>query len=199
MGWTWYRAEHYKGNKIDRKAECDAYFMEGLNRGHYEVLKSAMVGKVYYAAVKGLKKYIGKNEYENIPEEEQRVFAVVFLTGTDMREYFNFGYKDMDETVEPCYYDCPKSILKLLTKTDNESALMWRKKCYKTHEDKKNNLGKLPVGTIIEFQQIDGKSVRLQKHEAAYQFKTPFWWNGKNYFQKSHIPKNYTILNDTEL
>ena len=29
--------------------------MEGLNRGHYEVLKSAMVGIVYYAAVKKLK------------------------------------------------------------------------------------------------------------------------------------------------
>ena len=57
MGWTWYRATHYFPNGgIDRRAECDAYFMEGLNRGHYEVLKSTIVGTVYYAAVKKLKK-----------------------------------------------------------------------------------------------------------------------------------------------
>ena len=48
MGWTSYHATHYsKTGTIDRKAECDGYFMEGLNRGHYRVEKSAMVGSVY--------------------------------------------------------------------------------------------------------------------------------------------------------
>ena len=38
MGWTWYRATHYfKNGGIDRRAECDAYFMEGLNRGYTEI------------------------------------------------------------------------------------------------------------------------------------------------------------------
>ena len=52
MGWTEYIATHItpKG-QIDRKKECDAYFLEGLNRGFYEVVKSRMVGSVYYAAV----------------------------------------------------------------------------------------------------------------------------------------------------
>ena len=55
MGWTSYHATYYKRNgSIDRKAECDAYFLEGLNRGHYEVLKSAVVGSVCYAAVRNL-------------------------------------------------------------------------------------------------------------------------------------------------
>lgn len=44
MGWTGYYATHYKNGKIDRKAECDAYFMEGLNRGNFKVLKSTMKG-----------------------------------------------------------------------------------------------------------------------------------------------------------
>ena len=42
MGWTSYRANYYKNGKINKKAECDAYFMEGLNRGHFQVLKSTM-------------------------------------------------------------------------------------------------------------------------------------------------------------
>ena len=53
MGWTWYKASHYYPNgNIDRKAECNAYFTEELNEGQYEILKSTMVGSVYYAAVK---------------------------------------------------------------------------------------------------------------------------------------------------
>ena len=28
MGWTEYRASYFKSGKIDRKAECDAYFLE---------------------------------------------------------------------------------------------------------------------------------------------------------------------------
>ena len=45
MGWTWQKASHYYPNgNIYRKAECDAYFTEGLNEGQYEILKSTMVG-----------------------------------------------------------------------------------------------------------------------------------------------------------
>ena len=62
MGWTSYEATYFKKNgDIDRKAECDAYFMRD-NAGHYKVLKSSMKGTVYYAAVTTLTKYIGKDE-----------------------------------------------------------------------------------------------------------------------------------------
>ena len=55
MGWTSYHANYYKKNgEIDRKAECDAYWQEGLKRGHFKVLRSSMVGSTYYAAVKPL-------------------------------------------------------------------------------------------------------------------------------------------------
>ena len=57
MGWTGQHATHYKRGTVDRKAECDAYFMEGLNAGFYNVLKSALVGSVYYAAVQNVKRY----------------------------------------------------------------------------------------------------------------------------------------------
>ena len=77
MGWTSYHASHYDGRwNVDRKAECDAYFMEGLNRGHYNVKKSTMRGSVYYAAVENLVRYAGRDEngeaiYESIPENER--------------------------------------------------------------------------------------------------------------------------------
>ena len=96
MGWTSYHATHYKNGKVDRKAECDAYFMEGLNRGYYNILKSSMVGKVYYAAVKPLKKYDNDNDGNqiivDIPINEQEVIGVVFLTSTDSIVYYNFSY-----------------------------------------------------------------------------------------------------------
>ena len=146
MGWTSYHATHYKNGKIDRKAECDAYFMDGLNKGHFEVLKSAMVGSTYYAAVQGIVKNVGKNEsgeniYEPLPENERTTFGIVFLTSTDRKDYFNFSYKEMSESMGPYSYDCPKGILDLLSPTDNEYANEWRKACYE-------NIAKVKVISI---------------------------------------------------
>lgn len=200
MGWTSYHAGYYKNGKIDRKAECDAYFMEGLNAGYYRVEKSAMIGSVYYAAVTGLKRYAtidGERKEEEIPAAEQKTFAVVFLTQTNTKDYFDFFYKDMDETMLPYYFDCPKSILDLLSPTDNESALEWRRKCRERIAEKKsgNDIGSLPIGTVIEFE-FNGETERYIKHAPAYQFKTAFWYNpaANQYIQKKHIPSSFRIV-----
>ena len=190
MGWTRYHATHYKNGKIDRKAECDAYFLEGLNRGFYEVLKSSMVGSTYYAAVKPLKKSGGKDEngnyiYVDIPTEEQKTFAVVFLTSTNMKDYYNFSYKDMCESMGPYECDCPKSILDLLSPTTNENASEWRKVCYKNHEEKKKrkiiSTSRLPVGSVIKVTMPcdtklykNGDVVTLTKGH-VYGLKRPVW------------------------
>lgn len=157
MGWTEYHAStKYKNGKyvIDRKAECDKLFnddavswdSERKPIGKFEVLKSAMVGSTYYAAVKRT-----KFATETTPEHVC-VFAAICLTSTNVKEYFNFAYKDMDETCGPCQCDCPKGILDLLTPTENEYALEWRKACYENIANKKNpnSLSKLPVGTVIK-------------------------------------------------
>ena len=162
MGWTEYHASYYKNGKVDRKAELDAmYNWEDENR-KVEVLKSSMVGSTYYAAVKSCNK---TNGYE-------RVCAAVCLTSTNAKDYYNFAYKDMDETCGPYKYDCPKGILDMLTPTDNEYALQWRQACRDNLAQKKNPNGfnKLPVGTVIKvimpfdtkyFRQ--GQEVRLIK------------------------------------
>lgn len=178
MGWTSYYADYYKNGKIDRKAECDAYFMDSLNKGLYKVLKSSMVGTVYYAAIQNQVKYVGKDElgngiYANLSENEKETWAAIFLTQTQGNIFY---YKDMDETCLPGYYDCPKGILDLLSPTDNEYALEWRKKCRENKEKKKNNIIKdLPYGAKVIWHRYDGQDTTLIKRPPSYQFKT-WWW-----------------------
>lgn len=191
MGWTSYVAQYYKNGKIDRKKECDAYFLEGLNRGYYEIIKSTMVGNVYYAAVKSLKKRVNKTIID-IPTNEQEVFATVILTGVDKNLFF---YKEISENMGPCYYDCPESILNLLSPTDNKYALRWRKDCKKQIK-RKRFLKSCPIKTMIQFLDHNNQTITLIKQPPMYQFKTEWWqyWGKDSYYQKSHIPMNFVVL-----
>ena len=185
MGWTSYHATHYKNGKVDRKAECDAYFLEGLNRGHYEVVKSVMHGAIYYAAVKHLVKYVGrdgdgKSIYEPLPKEDQITFAAVFVTSVDNNDYYNFSYKDMEESMGPCYYDCPISILNMLSPTDSEFANNWRETCRQKAKGANKLLRNLPIGARIKVTMPfdtrlykKGDRIELQKYKLAY--GNAFW------------------------
>ena len=162
MGWLEYRADHYKNGKVDRKAEMDSKYNWEDESRKVEVLKSSMVGSTYYAAVRSFNK---ENGFECIT-------AAVCLTSTNNKNYYNFAYKDMDESMGPYKYDCPKGILDLLSPTENEYALEWRKQCYENLAKKKNPNGfnKLPVGTIIKVVMpfdtkyfSEGQEVRLYK------------------------------------
>lgn len=63
------------------------------------------------------------------PEKPDQVWALVALTCWQPRSEYNFGYKSMDETMEPAEDRCPASILDLLTPTTNEHARTWRARC----------------------------------------------------------------------
>lgn len=149
MGWTSYHAKEYKRNgKIDICKELDEHYWKYGDENRYDVLKSSMIGSIYYAAVRN--------------NETEEVFAAVFRTGVQMDDYYNFSYKDMDETVIPCYYDCPKGILDLLTPTDNENANFWRKACHNRRE-KKNTLNRLKRnGKTIVVRDYNDKKVYLK-------------------------------------
>jgi len=178
MGWTSYHATHFdKHGHIDRKKEVESEFCSG-----YDVLKSAMVGSTYYAAVRH-------------PSGE--IFAVVCLTSTNMRDWYNFSYKMISETEGPYESRCPKSILDLLPPTDNEYANKWRQRC-------RDNLSKpttvqrlnaLPIGTKIEFEISSGETKRYFKHPAGYRFKRPFWMNceGHSYVPVTYIPDAFRV------
>ena len=120
MGTTFYHATHYKNGKPDFKKECDYLCTDTKTKE--PPIKSSVVGNIYYAACKG---------------KDDEIYCMVIRCHSDMKSYFNFGYKEMDETMMPYYFKCPKGILKLLTPTDNEYANEWRKRCYEYHTNNK--------------------------------------------------------------
>lgn len=182
MGWIYEHATHYivdrKGNrKVDRKKQCDEELAWENDNAKCEVLKSAMRGSVYYAAARIT--YKGTNS--------SKVLAAVVLTRLDRGSYCNFGYKAMEETVEPFYYDCPKSILDLLSPTDNLHAVSWREKCRQI-SNRRKALEALPVGTVIEWESGD-IVYKAKKMAPAYQFKRPWFEDsaGAGFHRKSDI------------
>lgn len=201
MGWTWYNATHYKKGNVDRKAECDEQLNWETENRKNRVLKSAMVGSTYYGAVES-----------TLNSGERTVFGVVFLTSTNNRDYYNFGYKDMDETMHPYYYDCPNSILELLTETDNENARTWREKCREQNAKKKqerksgDSLNNLPVGSKIKFKcdknltsgHSFGDEVVLEKRVCGFNYKTnktkTIWTDGYYRWSKKLINNEYEII-----
>jgi hypothetical protein len=84
--------------------------------------------------------------------EPDTIFAVVCLLNYQPKEYMNFGYKDMDESMHPYYYNCPESILKLLSPTDKQNAIAWRAECQKRIDNKKSK-AKFTKGSIIRFSK----------------------------------------------
>lgn len=208
MGWTSYHVEpKYKKGKayIDRKEECDKLFNQpmviGENNqpvGKYEVLHSSVTGSTYYAAVKRT-----RFATETTPEISE-VFAAIVLTKTDIKEEFNFYYKDMDETFGPCYYDCSNKILDLLSPTDNKYAKEWREKCRKKNYEKHSPtaLSNLPVGTKIKFvAPFDlkiykkGDEVIVWKANKSYRNST-YWIDGHFAYPARLIGDAYEIIEE---
>lgn len=127
MGWTRYHAQTDVRKTANRKKELDNQWTCESKETTWEVLKSSMVGTVYYSAIKRTDKETGTS----------KVFAMVCLTSIMTGDYWNFGYKDMTEDMHPHYYDCPESILKLLTPTEDDWSNEWRSNCKEQAKQKK--------------------------------------------------------------
>lgn len=189
MGWDYTHATHYtRTGAIDKKAEIDEFYTWQNDTRKAEVVRSAMVGSTYYAAIK----------ITELSTGEAETAAAVALTHTNNRDYFNFGVKTMGESSGPCEDHCPASILSLLSPTDSEYANNWRERCRKNIKAKKDPhaLKNLPVGAVIRFTLHTGESIELLKHAAAYQFKRPFWFcqSSGRYMPATRIPANYEVV-----
>ena len=200
MGWTSQHATYYKNGTVDRKAEMDTYFKgeDTVNKKyHYKTLKSAMVGSTYYAAIEKI----------NNETKEREVFALICLTSVNMSDYFNFSYKDMDETMGPNERKCPIGILNLLTPTDSQWANEWRNDCRKYHE-KKNEFARLDAygkkGGKIGFTLKNnltsghkaGEEIILHWHETWYLYSNKtrgYWTDGTYKYSKTLLQNAGTI------
>lgn len=181
MGWLCY--DIY----TSPKKECDRLLNYEDENIIQETLGSCMKGNVYYAAVSRTNKTTNTNI----------VFAAVFRTFYSPRakKEPNFGYKDMDETMHPYYYDFPEKYFKLLTPTDNKYAIEWRQRVYKNIEAKKN-LAKIKYGDKIQFKSpIEttsgvkiGDTIIIEK-KRGYFLRNGYWkW------PKKWIPAEFEII-----
>ena len=141
MGWT--TTYKPKGEPV-----LDFFIRNGVlrwsddNPNTYRVLDSALVNMgTFYAAVEQVNKETGK----------RIVWAAVILVRHYPKDpHYNFGWKDMDESVFPVECSCPERILKLLTPTEHQSSNEWRAACWANIEKRKARKN-LPPGTALKY------------------------------------------------
>ena len=172
MGWIHcFDGRRKPDGTVDRRSECDRICTfesrdeDGNITSSGRVLKSAMVGSTYYAAVQN---------------QKGEVWAAVFLTcGRTRHDGTAWGYKSMDETKGPCEAKCPASVLALLTPTDSGNANEWRERCRrniaKAAEIRRNGPRKpfMPTGVAVS---VVGKSWVITSRE--YQEKVMYRYRG---------------------
>lgn len=130
MGWTY--QQKAKGTSVK------AFFEKMYNSPSLKVLDCKVVNiKTAYIAMESF----------SITGGESKVFAVVALLDYANKAKFNFGYKDIHEECMPYYFECPASILALLTPTDNENANKWRAECAKRASVK------IKLGDVLHFEK----------------------------------------------
>jgi len=132
MGW-WY--QHREKGISDKEWFQRELFPSGTNT----IVESASKGNVFYAAV--------------LVHETNKVWGLVCLKQWVRGDEFNFGYKDMDESMGPFCYDCPERILNRLSEPAiNDSAAKWRAAC-RAEIAKRALRPKLKAGDTIQFPE----------------------------------------------
>jgi hypothetical protein len=124
-----------------------------------EILETHAESGVLYMAVRNV--------------ETGSVFAAVVLFRWVPKMVYNFGYKDMDETVGPYESNCPDSILSRLTETSYPLAKEWRARCAA------NNQKRQPFPSI-------GQRIRTSRP-----IKVATWQESHSEFVRIQTPEYY--------
>ena len=164
MGWT----SIYEKDKRAAEAHMLSEFEWRNEKGDYHILKKAKVGTTYYLAI------------ENKISKD--TFCAVVLTSYEDNSFY---WKSISENSGPYECNCPESILKVLSETDDELAIKWRNSCRKASANKKL-LQQAPDYSIIAW---DGESKAIIM-PPSHQFKTRWFLDigGKFYIKKKNIP-----------
>lgn len=133
MGWT--ETHKPNGMKID---DFFANFWDGS--------KCRWLGKGYLVE--------RREYYRPAITEDGEAFAVVMMVSFNPRDtYFNFAYKDMEESMGPNIHRAPAAMLDLLDsygEPKHEWAKEWRAKCRKYAERK----AAIKNGAIVKFKRV---------------------------------------------
>ena len=114
MGWT----GCFTDKSISEIAET-----EFLGTNQEWASRPCIRGGTYYRAVRNIDTGV--------------VWCLVVLFKTRTLVCKELLWKAMDDTMGPAECNCPESILKILTPTNNETSNRWRERCYKQIEAKK--------------------------------------------------------------
>ena len=116
MGWLFWNV-----GRLSSRKEIDEIMKKGMG-DRYEVLKSCCRGYTWWvAAIKD--------------KETGDIWAGMAKYHYNGRTG-EFGYKWMDESYGPFFYNYPKSYFKLLTPTKSEFANEWRKRQQEVYDRK---------------------------------------------------------------
>lgn len=131
MGWTYQRKPYGMTTLEAVKAQFTWSHVAEENRPH--IVEGSMRGSVAYLAIR-FPAALVKDEGSYIPDADGSItWCAVILTKSDKRasDGYDFGYKDMEETMGPCEADCPAKILNILSalRDPNSYAHDWRKRC----------------------------------------------------------------------
>jgi hypothetical protein len=114
MGWTY--SNSFTKEKI-RDEVTRGYTRE--DGGYFKTLKSEFCGNILWALHESTR-YVDLNGNKLDTPETVRYIGCYFFCGS--------GYKDMDETMHPYYYNCPLSYLDEVTEPLNSRSREWREK-----------------------------------------------------------------------
>lgn len=124
--------------------DCTINSMDGTSR----VLSHALRGNQLWIAW----------EYHKYSEgEDPKKIVLLYLISTNQGSY---GYKTMDESMGPYYYDCPDHVIKAAGPTTNEYALAWRAKVKEAKAAKKNQKSlraTVALGDVLTFDGAPGQ------------------------------------------
>lgn len=140
MGWIF----THKPQKMTVREFFEKEFNYEKDNGRYgRVIDCAAYLNVAYLAYE-----IGK---VGDPDSKE-IIAIICLLSYRPKDYYNFGYKDIGESMGPYYYDCPERILKLLTPTSDPTANEWRQECWRRVRARKAR-PRLRKGMVIKFEK----------------------------------------------
>jgi len=182
MGWSIYSAASSPQNKEQEYDEIRRLCTWDGDKATNTLVDAKKVGSTWYAAMRITPKDETHTDSQYIADDDGSfVIAVVFLTS---RERGEWGYKDMSESMGPCYYDCPASILALLSPLTGEGyAKEWRAKCEETRKAKRAKVtpGSLPHGATVTLQEplsfqggVKEQTFTVQKRAGYKREKTLF-------------------------
>ena len=133
MGWLFHTDRSYGRKELVAELRQADRFGDG-----YEMLRSQVVGNHHW--------YVLRRKADG-----RTTIGLDLLQGGGRTG--GWGHKDMDETMGPCYYDCPLGYLALASEPVGYAA-EWRQKV-RAHHANKTDTSQLKPGSVIRYSDHD--------------------------------------------